>query len=373
MKPFLNQQTMLSALRRPVRASRKVLQAGVAVWGCAFAALVLAVPLGAQSPAPAPAVAAQPRPPADKRPETVISSDELDMVGGDEANHFYFRGNVKVQATNMLATCDELEVISARQGGKSDADEGSKGASATGSAEGDGAEGSKAEAVDPKNDTSLSRQRAAAGNATEKPDARDAAAPNIGSIREIIMRGNVVISQEGRRATAGVAYLYPQEGRVVLADNPLVTDEQGTLSGWRMELYRGERRVRILSNPDEKQRTRVTLPALQDLGYGEMGAGAGAADTASGTDTQGGAATEGATDGQSGAGAKGTTGSLNGAAASDAAKPDGGAVGTDTEGSTATADSTTTSATSGQSTTPAATEETPDTSKRSGGWRPVRR
>lgn len=228
----------------PQHCRRSRLTGGPLSAGAALvSALLCLLPalLQAQSPAPAPAVAAEPAPPADARPETVISSDELDMVGGEESNHFYFRGNVKVQATNMLATCDELEVISARK------------------------------SVPKTEDQSAAPETPAPAGSGAVAAAKAAATPDIGSIREIVMRGNVVISQEGRRATAGIAYLYPQEGRVVLAEGPLVTDAQGTLSGWRMELYRGERKVRILSNPDETQRTRVTLPALQDLGYGELG------------------------------------------------------------------------------------------------------
>lgn len=271
MKTFLNPNRI--RLRAPLNAAFAALQrrAVCAPFGyaacTAFACLLAAAPLSGQSPAPAPAVAPVPAPPADSRPETVISSDELDMVGGDEANHFYFRGNVKVQATNMIATADELEVISARQttkGGEASA----AGASSATSGSAAAASGTGASA---SGSGTASGANAGAASAPRGGASADAAAPNIGSIREIIMRGNVVISQEGRRATAGIAYLYPQEGRVVLADNPKVTDAQGTLSGWRMELYRGERKVRILSNPDEKQRTRVTLPALQDLGYNELG------------------------------------------------------------------------------------------------------
>lgn len=257
--------TQATATRQPHLGNvfLRALQTGCALPLLALGCLLSGTMLDAQSPAPAPAVAPEPAPPADNRPQTVISSDELDMVGGDEANHFYFRGNVKVQATNMIATCDELEVISARQQSKGESDAAQQGQSAA------------AAAQQSKNDATVAQQgqsdATSAPQQGESPDSRakrEAAAPNIGSIREIIMRGNVVISQEGRRATAGVAYLYPQEGRVVLAENPLVTDAQGTLSGWRMELYRGERKVRILSNPEETQRTRVTLPALQDLGYG---------------------------------------------------------------------------------------------------------
>lgn len=220
---------------------------------CAFslAALVaLSAPAAlAQSPAPAPAVTSEPQPKPSDRPETVITSDELDMVGGEDANHFFFRRNVRIQATNMLATCDEMEVVSGRQRGAA--------AASTGGSTGGNA--------------------ASAGNSVTGAAGLGGgdSGPNIGSIREIIMRGNVVISQEGRRATAGKATLYPQDGRVVLEDNPRVTDSQGTLSGWRMELNRGERTVKILSNPNE--RTKVTLPSIGDLGFSEM-VGSGDAD-----------------------------------------------------------------------------------------------
>lgn len=288
----------------------------------AVAALVGAPAAVAQQATAAAATAAVPDTPADalNRPETVITSDELDMVGGEETNHFFFRGNVRIEATNMLATCDQMEVVSARQ--------------------------------------------ASAATAPAPAQADAAGAANIGSIREIIMTGNVIIAQEGRRATAGKATLYPQEGRVVLEDSPRVTDEQGTLSGWRMELNRGEKTVRILSNPAEGGRTRVTLPSMQDLGYRDLVGGDAAATDAeakpAGAADSAGSATAGSAAAGSTTGAAGTAApQAGGAAAASGKDTSSGASSTSATGTPAAADS------------PADKEEASPRENSGRGWNPV--
>lgn len=146
---------------------------------------------------------------------TVITSDNLEMVSGSTVNRFFFTGSVKVSGNNLEATCDEMEVISLRIG--EDTEEGTIG--------------------------------------------------QIGSISRINLKGNVIISQAGREARAGHAEILPTEGRVILTENPVVTDAEGTVSGYRMELVQGERVARVFGKPDGSQRPRLTLPTMPDLGY----------------------------------------------------------------------------------------------------------
>jgi len=61
------------------------------------------------------------------------------------------------------------------------------------------------------------------------------------------------------------AEIYPQEGRVVLLDSPVVTNKDGILTGWKITLLQGEQKVLVESNPNGG-RTRITLPQIQDLG-----------------------------------------------------------------------------------------------------------
>ncbi|MEO0797068.1 MAG: LptA/OstA family protein [Verrucomicrobiota bacterium] len=150
-------------------------------------------------------------PPAD---DTVITSDNLELIGGDAQNQFFFTGNVKVSGTNMVATCDYMEVTALRSG---------------------------------------SKQKTVG---------------EMGAIELIVMTGNVIIEQAGRRATAGRAEIIPNEDKVVLTENPVVEDSEGTVSGHRMELLKGERKAKVFGDPATGGRTKVVLPGFQDLGYG---------------------------------------------------------------------------------------------------------
>lgn len=145
---------------------------------------------------------------------TVITSDRLEMISGKNENSFFFYGNVAVKGNNLDASCDEMEVISAR-----------------------------------------------AGTDTE------GTIGEIGAISMIILKKNVVIEQAGRVARAGHAEIYPDQGKVILTDNPVVTDSEGVVSGFRMELVQGERVARVYGKPDGSERARVTLPTMPDLGY----------------------------------------------------------------------------------------------------------
>lgn len=192
-----------------------------------FALGVSAAPLGAQDEA------ASEMPLADDsedeaRRETVITSERVEMFAGDAESRFFFEDNVLVEATNLQATCDVLEVLVDR-----------------GVAEG---------AEDPP--------------AATDPDAP----PEVGAIQWIELRGNVIIEQAGRRATAGRAEILPRAGRVILMDNPRVNIEGRTVTGWKMVLHRDQRRVEVLSNPEAPNaetggRVRATLPSVPDLGY----------------------------------------------------------------------------------------------------------
>ncbi|RKX34566.1 MAG: hypothetical protein DRP71_06715 [Verrucomicrobia bacterium] len=144
-------------------------------------------------------------------PQTVISSDRLEMETVGEKAFFLFSDNVKLTGNNLIVTCDRLEVHS---------------------------------------------------NRTGDPDANFG---KLGSIQQIIALGNVSISQEGRTARAGRVEVIPAEDKIVLTENPIVTDAQGTVSGERMFFYRGDRRAVVESGPGGP--ARVVLPAIPDLGF----------------------------------------------------------------------------------------------------------
>ncbi len=170
-------------------------------------------------------------PSAEAPPETIITSEQVTLFSGDLQNRFLFVGTVRIEATNLIATCDEMEVLTQRESAAT--------ADTTGSA------------------------TSALPTAQSSP---------VGAVERIELRGSVVIQQGDRRATAGRAEIIPHLGRVVLFDAPVVTDGDSVVTGWRMVLHRDQRRVEVLSDPEAApgsagSRTRITLPTVPDLGY----------------------------------------------------------------------------------------------------------
>jgi lipopolysaccharide export system protein LptA len=161
------------------------------------------------TPAPAPAAAAPLVP-------TVIESGALDMVSTAKETTFTYSQGVKVTATNLALTCDELVVVARRAG-------------------------------DPS--ALLGKQE---------------------KFKSMIATGGVRIVQDDREATAARAEVFPDDDKVVLTGNPVV---RSLKDGWqqtgpKMELLRGERRAIIKSEGEVRPRT--ILPPLKDLGYDKV-------------------------------------------------------------------------------------------------------
>jgi len=151
---------------------------------------------------------------------TEITGDEFEMISREKENYFLFSGNVEIRATNMMATCNRLEVYTS------------------------------------KTDQSKTDDK-------QKPKEEKA---SIGKIEKILAIGNVRLVQEERVATAGKAEILPQTGKVVLTDSPKVTSKDGVLVGYRITLLQGEQKVSVEKGPG--QRPTLTLPKIPDLGIG---------------------------------------------------------------------------------------------------------
>jgi lipopolysaccharide export system protein LptA len=151
---------------------------------------------------------------------TEITGDEFEMVSREKETYFLFTGNVEIRATNMVATCNRLEVYTS----KTDP---------------------------PKTDDK------------QKPKEEKA---SIGKIEKIVAIGNVRLVQKERVATAGKAEILPQTGKVVLMDSPKVTSKDGVLVGYRITLLQGEQKALIEKGPG--QRPTLILPRIPDLGIG---------------------------------------------------------------------------------------------------------
>ena len=164
---------------------------------------VIALPVIAGGrPAAAQAGAVEPQ-------STIITSEgPLQMRNDGVEAYFVMTDNVRLVGTNLEVTCDKLEVFA-------DTKEEAK--------EGKGLGG-------------------------------------ISGIRRILATGNVVVMQEGRRATAGRAEVMPQEDRIELTESPIVTDPQGSVEGSKIEIFRGERNA-VVHDP------RLLLRALPNLGF----------------------------------------------------------------------------------------------------------
>ncbi|MGC6605714.1 MAG: LptA/OstA family protein [Lentimonas sp.] len=148
----------------------------------------------------------------DEAPEaTVVQSRLLRMLEQPERTVFRFTEEVSIEATNLEATCEQLDVVTVEKKAK-DADSG-----------------------DLKDRLELDRIEAL---------------------------GEVEILQDNRTATAEKAFIMPTEGKVVLEGDAVVTDVQGKVSGYRMTLLQGQSRAIVEGGGEKKQRATITLPAL---------------------------------------------------------------------------------------------------------------
>jgi lipopolysaccharide export system protein LptA len=86
--------------------------------------------------------------------------------------------------------------------------------------------------------------------------------PTLDKFKYMLATGHVVIIQADREATCGRAEVLPREDKVVLTESPSLIDHGTgwTSAGEKITLLHGERRVIV-------DKSRVTGPALKDLGY----------------------------------------------------------------------------------------------------------
>jgi lipopolysaccharide export system protein LptA len=144
------------------------------------------------------------------------------MEAGAMGHTFHFSGHVKVQSKDLLVHCDTLEVI-----------------------------------AEPKGET-------------ETPQGSTMSTPAVGTIEKIIAAGHVEITQGIRQAKAGRAEIFSKENRIVLSDNPIVIDTEGTIEGFRIILFQdaeGVQRVSVEGDPTTPaERPRIVLPSMPDIG-----------------------------------------------------------------------------------------------------------
>jgi len=141
---------------------------------------------------------------------TVVQSKLLRMIEGPEQTLFKFIEEVEIQATNLNATCERLDVIAKKSASPVQAED-------------------------------LSQRL---------------------EVDRIEAQGAVEIRQSGRTATSKRAFIIPKEGKVILEDQAVVVDERGTVSGYRMTLLQGERKAIVEGGVPGQERSRITLEGL---------------------------------------------------------------------------------------------------------------
>jgi lipopolysaccharide transport protein LptA len=166
-------------------------------------------------------------PSATEMTNTIITSDgPLEGKNDGVSSYFVLTDNVRLTGTNLVVTCDKLEVFADQIGDRS----------------------------------------ATVG----KP----------GDIRRIVATGHVVIAQEGRKATAGRVEVLPREDKIVLTEDPVVTQEGISTAGETITFLRGEQKL-IVDKP------KLAGPPMRNLGFAPQ---PGAATEASPNGDNGGAA-----------------------------------------------------------------------------------
>tara|TARA_R100000027_G_scaffold8954_1_gene6478 strand:- start:46729 stop:47292 length:564 start_codon:yes stop_codon:yes gene_type:complete len=137
--------------------------------------------------------------------KTVITSNRLEVINTEEGNRFIFEGDVVITGEDFTANCERMEVRTDSKG---------------------------------------------------KDD--------FGAISVIEATGNVTVQQQSRIATAGRVLIHPEKDELILEDNPVVRDENGTVSGYRMILHGENRTISVEPGP-EGQQPRVELPSIESI------------------------------------------------------------------------------------------------------------
>ena len=148
--------------------------------------------------------------------QTEIEAETLEAEITEENGYLIGRGSVKLTATNLEITCNQIEVF-----------------------------------TDVKDKD---------GNDT---------LGDLSSIRRIIATGNVKIVQEERMATSGRAEVYPNDDYILLDEDPIVYQHDITIDGTgaQMRILRGNGRVELIGDTNNK--IRVTGRPIEDFGFEE--------------------------------------------------------------------------------------------------------
>lgn len=164
----------------------------------ALAFVLVAASVPAAPVAPAPATVNAP---------TELRSQHLEMTSTDDETRAICTGSVLLTGQDLRITCDRLEVIASRIGDKT------------------------------------------------------AVVAKLDRFKYLLATGQVHIIQGDREATCGRAEVFPREGKVVLTEDPIVTDHSSdyVASGQKITLFRGQRELQV-------DFPKLVGPPIRDLG-----------------------------------------------------------------------------------------------------------
>lgn len=190
--------------RRPARAARGFdhLAAALALAGV-FLLLSGGLVLGVESDQPGEAL----------EPTIIRSKGPLTMRNNGVEAHFVWTDEVILTGTNLQVTCDQLEVFAERK---------------------------------------------------SEEKGTEAGIGSFQGIRRILATGSVVITQEGRTATAARVEVLPEEDIIVLTGDPAVTDPAGTAKGSKITFFRGKQEFEI-------EDPQVIMRTIPNLGFPQQG------------------------------------------------------------------------------------------------------
>jgi lipopolysaccharide transport protein LptA len=150
---------------------------------------------------------------------TVIEAERSRSETNDGESYLIFSGSVKLTATNLVITCNQLEVFAK----------------------------------------------------TKEEEEEEAAIGEFSSIQQIIATGNVRVVQEERTATAGRMEVLPNEDVIILDDDPMLFQGGNTAGGkgTQLTIHRGKGRVEWTGGADNK--VIFTTAPIQDFGFEDDG------------------------------------------------------------------------------------------------------
>lgn len=159
-------------------------------------------------------------------PSTVITSDRMELIRSAELNEFKFFGNVRVNSVSFSGECDEMTVYS----------------------------------------TPISNRETSDVVAEKDKNIMNGGTTTIGQIKEIIAIGDVHLKTEEagedgekKESKSGRAHIYPNENKMILTENPIVTcSKQGTFSGDKITFFKDSGKV-IVENNDPNKRAQAVV------------------------------------------------------------------------------------------------------------------